>query len=73
MGEWVEDDWHENYTGAPTDGSAWVDSPRASSRVARGSDYGEYDSSDLRGSYRYEVVPSNDDGHGLGARCCRPL
>ena len=21
--EWVEDDWHENYRGAPTDGSAW--------------------------------------------------
>jgi formylglycine-generating enzyme required for sulfatase activity len=21
--EWVEDDWHENYQGAPTDGSAW--------------------------------------------------
>ena len=23
--EWVEDDWHENYRGAPTDGSAWKD------------------------------------------------
>jgi formylglycine-generating enzyme required for sulfatase activity len=23
--EWCEDDWHENYEGAPTDGSAWVD------------------------------------------------
>lgn len=22
--EWVEDCWHENYVGAPTDGSAWV-------------------------------------------------
>src|SRR6516162_9551861 len=21
--EWVEDDWHENYQGAPSDGSAW--------------------------------------------------
>ena len=34
--EWCEDDWHENYTGAPTDGSAWVDSPRGSHRVHRG-------------------------------------
>lgn len=23
--EWCEDTWHENYDGAPTDGSAWVD------------------------------------------------
>jgi formylglycine-generating enzyme required for sulfatase activity len=23
--EWCQDTWHENYNGAPTDGSAWVD------------------------------------------------
>jgi formylglycine-generating enzyme required for sulfatase activity len=23
--EWCEDDWHDNYEGAPTDGSAWID------------------------------------------------
>jgi formylglycine-generating enzyme required for sulfatase activity len=23
--EWCEDDWHENYKGAPTDGSAWIE------------------------------------------------
>lgn len=34
--EWCEDDLHDNYVGAPTDGSAWVDSPRASKRVVRG-------------------------------------
>ncbi|HRJ17377.1 MAG TPA: formylglycine-generating enzyme family protein, partial [Saprospiraceae bacterium] len=34
--EWCEDDWHSNYNGAPTDGRAWVDSSRASTRVARG-------------------------------------
>ena len=27
-GSGVEDDWHDNYNGAPTDGSAWVDTPR---------------------------------------------
>lgn len=31
--EWVEDDWHASLEGAPEDGSAWVDEPRASSRV----------------------------------------
>jgi formylglycine-generating enzyme required for sulfatase activity len=34
--EWCADDWHRNYTGAPTNGRAWIDSPRASYRVTRG-------------------------------------
>jgi formylglycine-generating enzyme required for sulfatase activity len=36
--EWCLDHWHDNYTGAPSDGSAWLD-PKAeknSSRVRRG-------------------------------------
>ncbi|MBI5852691.1 MAG: SUMF1/EgtB/PvdO family nonheme iron enzyme [Planctomycetes bacterium] len=33
--EWCEDTWHENYEGAPTDGSAWVKSG-SSARVLRG-------------------------------------
>ena len=34
--EWCADDWHLGYTGAPVDGSAWVESPRGSQRVRRG-------------------------------------
>ena len=34
-GEWCEDDWHDDYTGAPIDGSPWIDTPRGSSRVFR--------------------------------------
>ena len=34
--EWCEDDWHDNYTGAPVNGSAWVDAPRGSLRALRG-------------------------------------
>ncbi len=34
--EWVADDWHSSYEGAPKDGTAWVDTPRASYRVYRG-------------------------------------
>ena len=26
--EWCQDSWHENYIGAPTDGSAWIDNYR---------------------------------------------
>ncbi|NEQ11607.1 MAG: formylglycine-generating enzyme family protein, partial [Moorea sp. SIO4E2] len=27
--EWCADDWHDNYKGAPTDGSAWIDGNEA--------------------------------------------
>ena len=33
--EWCEDDWHENYEGAPMDGSAWL-SETNSAKVIRG-------------------------------------
>ncbi len=39
--EWCEDDYYGNYNGAPTDGSAWVDSPRSTRRLLRG---GSWDS-----------------------------
>ena len=32
--EWVEDGWHDNYNGAPTDGTAWLSSDEL--RVLRG-------------------------------------
>ncbi len=34
--EWCEDHWHENYKGAPDDGSAWLSGGNASYRVLRG-------------------------------------
>ena len=34
--EWCEENWHDNYEGAPADGAAWVDSPEGFFRVHRG-------------------------------------
>ncbi len=34
--EWCEDDWHDDYSGAPFEGQAWVDTPRGAARVVRG-------------------------------------
>jgi hypothetical protein len=34
--EWCQDVWHENYSGAPTDGSAWLSGGDSRSRVLRG-------------------------------------
>lgn len=38
--EWCADVWHDNYIGAPTDGSAWVDSQGGVRRLVRGGSIG---------------------------------
>jgi formylglycine-generating enzyme required for sulfatase activity len=67
--EWVEDDYHFDYTGAPTDGSAWVDSPRDSLRVFRGGCFGNVAGA-LRAASRLGVDPSVTNVY-LGFRCAR--
>ena len=37
--EWCEDDWHRNYKGAPTDGSAWL-SVKSSKKVVHDGSWG---------------------------------
>jgi formylglycine-generating enzyme required for sulfatase activity len=59
--EWCEDLWHENYNGAPTDGSAWLTGGEQNRRALRGCSW--YSSgidchSANRGSY--VAVDSND-------------
>ncbi len=54
--EWVEDCWHRNYDGAPTDGSAWLTSCVSSNRVLRGGSW--YDTPQiLRSAFRYYNSP----------------
>ena len=54
--EWVEDCWHDNYSGAPTDGSAWTTACSNSNRILRG---GSWDSgpADLRSANRGRDAP----------------
>ena len=55
--EWVEDCWHENYTGVPTDGRAWTSGGECDRRVLRSGSWG-LDARDLRAArrdgYEYE-------------------
>jgi formylglycine-generating enzyme required for sulfatase activity len=53
--EWVQDWKHENYNGAPTDGSAWEGGGKY--RVLRGGSW-NYDSQNLRAANRYDDGPS---------------
>jgi formylglycine-generating enzyme required for sulfatase activity len=34
--EWCADHYHDSYEGAPSDGSAWIESQGAANRVIRG-------------------------------------
>ncbi|NEO29821.1 MAG: formylglycine-generating enzyme family protein [Symploca sp. SIO3C6] len=38
--EWCADDWHDNYDGAPTDGSAWIGGTYRDRKVLRGGSWG---------------------------------
>ena len=65
--EWVADDWHVNYNEAPSDGRAWVDSPRGIYRVIRGGGW-NYGARDCRSAARFSVRPgflSSDVGFRL--------
>jgi formylglycine-generating enzyme required for sulfatase activity len=64
--EWVEDDWHESYKGAPNDGSAWIDDPRGSCRVFRGGGWNNA-ARYCRSAYRNRCVPGSRD-FALGFR-----
>lgn len=68
--EWVQDRYHDDYDGAPTDGSAW-ESPSASYRVVRGGGFVSYGAGILRSSLRYYDYPDAGYGVYLGVRCCR--
>ena len=56
--EWVEDDWHDDYTNAPDDGSAWVGKPRGTDRVIRGGGWIE-DAHGCRSAIRYGWRPGS--------------
>ena len=69
--EWVEDVWHEDYTGAPRDGSAWVAASDTGRRVQRGGSWGNL-AGGGRVVNRNKVGPSYR-GDGDGFRLARML
>jgi formylglycine-generating enzyme required for sulfatase activity len=69
--EWMADDWHDNYEGAPTDSSAWVDKPRAGFRVIRGGGWNN-DARSCRSTTRGNFAPGGRY-FGIGFRLSRSL
>ncbi len=67
--EWVEDDWHDSYEGAPSGGGPWIDEPRAPRRVRRGGSFLN-NATRMRASNRMDSAPDYAR-YDRGIRCCR--
>ena len=55
--EWTQDCWHDNYAGAPTDGSAWATGCSGNYRVLRGGSWSN-NHAFLRSAYRIRLYPN---------------
>jgi formylglycine-generating enzyme required for sulfatase activity len=55
--EWVEDNWHPNYVGAPKDGSVWLNND-TTFHIVRGGSWFDFNASYLRSASRNRVEPS---------------
>ena len=58
--ELCQDVWHDNYNGAPTDGSAWESGGNIESRLVRGGSWLNPPQS-CRSACRYEIAPDFDN------------
>ena len=54
--EWCQDVWHDNYNGAPTDGSAWESDGNSEERLLRGGSW-NLNPWDCRSAYRNGLAP----------------
>ena len=70
--EWCEDDWHDNYEGAPTDGKAWLsrNDNRSHRRLLRGGSWYDFPLN-CRSALRNLNSPDNSNGD-VGLRVVAP-
>jgi formylglycine-generating enzyme required for sulfatase activity len=66
--EWCEDNWHDSYEGAPSDGSAWLGGGAAGRVIRGGSWFGL--ARGVRAAFRYWGGSEGISGH-FGVRCAR--
>ena len=69
--EWVEDCWHQNYAGAPTDGRAWTWDGNCEVRIARGGSWYNY-ASLVRSAARASFDAKKRHSH-FGLRVARAI
>jgi formylglycine-generating enzyme required for sulfatase activity len=67
--EWCQDTWNDNYNGAPTDGSVWIENGNDSLRVLRGGSW-YINPGNCRCAFRdYDIPDSDDSNHGFRVVC----
>lgn len=64
--EWCADHWHEDYIGAPTNGSIWTTAADSNERIVRGGSW-NYDPRYCRSAFRLDNLP-NGKNYSLGFR-----
>jgi formylglycine-generating enzyme required for sulfatase activity len=70
--EWCEDHWHDNYDGAPNDGSAWLTDNADAPRVYSGGSWLNYPR-DCRSASRYVNYPTGRNYNvGFRLACAAP-
>ncbi len=67
--EWTQDCWHGNYSGAPTDASAWTTGCSDNTRVLRGGSWVNFPAG-LRSAFRIRNFPGHRDD-SIGFRLAR--
>jgi formylglycine-generating enzyme required for sulfatase activity len=65
--EWCQDVWHDNYDGAPVDGSAWLNGGNSSRRVVRGGSW-YFNPRWCRSANRYDSYSVETDFIYIGFR-----
>jgi formylglycine-generating enzyme required for sulfatase activity len=68
VAEWVVDAAHDNYKGAPTDGSAWTDD-KVTKRITRGGSFA--DEPAVQRSAARQFVSGDDKNDKIGFRCVK--
>ena len=70
--EWCQDHWHDNYEGAPTNGSAWLTDDENARRILRGGSWFTYPRN-CRSAYRNNNNPDNRNNNiGFRVSCSAP-
>ncbi|MFM7788278.1 MAG: formylglycine-generating enzyme family protein, partial [Microcystis panniformis] len=65
--EWCADTWHDNYDGAPTDGSAWIENGNDNRSPPRGGSWYN-DPNNCRSACRYDNYRRGNYNDNLGFR-----
>ena len=71
--EWVEDNWHEDYIGAPIDGKAWISVVNTDEGLMRGGAWCDLNGNFLRSDYRDRHPLRSSGSYVSGLRIARAL